>query len=285
MSFSLDKKLWIAIDIETTGLNPWKYEILEIGAVKFSAKDIISRFQVLIKPLKKQDPTSRKIHNITDKEINENGIPMKEALDKCLAFMEDTPLVFHNASFDISFLTIAFPQNSIPIPGNDYYDTLYLSKKYFPERSSHSLANLKEILKIDTGRGHRALSDAEATANVFLHIIEHFKDIITSNKKYQKFMRFHRRLDEFQIRIPKNLERIENYFNRYIQSGSMMRIKYKSKNGIKNDKIVKILQVMIFNQNIYLRSNCLDQEDELMIPLETAVFHDPDKGMLNYKQV
>ena len=60
---------WVAVDLETSGVNPWKNEIIEIGAVRFSVDAIIDKFQVLLRPTKKQDPRAKAIHNISQEEI------------------------------------------------------------------------------------------------------------------------------------------------------------------------------------------------------------------------
>ena len=120
MSEFLDELQWLAIDIETTGVNPWKYEIIEIGAVLFSTKNnITDKFSILIKPVKKQDPKSKAIHNISDEEVEEHGYTENEAIHKFLSFIpQDVSMVFHNAPFDVSFLKIAMLRQQVVLPNN-----------------------------------------------------------------------------------------------------------------------------------------------------------------------
>ncbi|MBL8034843.1 MAG: 3'-5' exonuclease, partial [Leptospiraceae bacterium] len=95
---------FVAIDLETTGLNPYKHEIIEIGAVQFSLDDLGKEFSILIKPEKKMDPKARAVHQISAEELASHAVSLREGLDAFNAFMPDGSWVFHNAPFDLSFL-------------------------------------------------------------------------------------------------------------------------------------------------------------------------------------
>ena len=287
MSDFLNEQKWIAIDIETTGVNPWKYEIIEIGAVIFSTKNgIENQFSILIKTIHKQDPKSKAIHNITDEETELQGVSEKEAIEKFINFLpKEAAMVFHNAPFDISFLKTTMLRNEIELPTNYYYDNLYLSRLYFPDRESHSLQNLKEELSIDVNASHRALPDAYATAKIFLHTLNQHANELTSSVKLQKFMKFQRRFHKFEIKIPKNFDKVELFFKKYIQTGLLLKIKYKTQDGTFQKKNVQIKDIMVFNQNIYLKSFCLLEQKEFLIPLENSTLYDVDKGQINYKNL
>ena len=270
---------WIAVDTETTGINPWEYEILEIGAVKFNLNSIIERFQIIIKPEKKQDPRSRAIHKISDQEILENGVTLTEALRNFYTFIGSDPLIFHNASFDLSFLVISSQKENLSFSNNLYYDTLYLLKTYHPELESYSLEYLKSYLNLD-GQSHRALSDAEITSHIFQWLIIENQDKLTSNKKFKSFFRYHRKLGSFQVLLPRNLDNIFLYFNKYIQTKSLIKIREGSINTYseKNIKSVLPIDIMIFNQKLLLKCNIYPENYTTLIPLSEATIFDPDKG-------
>ena len=280
-----DNLIWSAVDIETTGINPYQYEILEIGAVRFSLKGIQEKFQVMVKTNKKQDPKSRQIHNISDEEVKKKGISIKEALEKFLVFISEYPLVFHNASFDISFLISEMNKNKITPPGNQYYDNLYISKTYFPERNSHSLKNICTKLGIQVKISHRALADAEATAMVFTQSLLEKYDLIQTKKKYNSFMRYHRRFDKFKVLLPKNIQAIENYFNQYIQTKSLIHLKYKDKENKNRETKGLVKELMIFNQKLFLRVNNLLSEEDFIVPLKEAIIHDKEQGYLTIDKI
>ena len=278
----LNELEWVAVDTETTGLNPWKHEILEIGAVRFTIDKIIDRFQVLIVPSKKQDPRARAIHNITDEEISKHGVQLEEAMQGLYSFVNDSPLIFHNAPFDVAYLNLASKSSSLSLLQNVYYDSLYLSRKYFPERKSHSLESIRAELEIDTGKAHRALSDAEATALLFSDILKNKAKNLNSSQSLQKFLRFHRKLDKFQISLPKNFDEIERYFQSKIRRNESIKVRYRDQEGREHFNIVQPQEIMIFNQKIFIRSKIQFSSDERLIPLHLSTFFDQDLGPINF---
>ncbi len=272
---------WVAVDTETTGLNPWKHELLEIGAVRFGLQGITEEFQVLIKPQHKIDPRARAVHNISNEELEEKGVSLQEALQLFSEFISGDDLVFHNAPFDAAFLVLSFRSLQLPIPDVIYYDSLYLSRVYFPGRKSHSLDNLRKELEIDSGPSHRALSDARATSRVFLANFEQNRDILASRKKYDKYLRYHRRLAAFEVKVPSDLDRILKYFERKVSAGALLRIDYYNRDEKKfSSATVKPLDVLIFNQLVYVKAQKFPLEETFLIPLKGAVIHDPIEGAI-----
>ena len=285
MNSYLDSLTWTAVDIETTGINPYEYEVLEIGAVRFSLEKMQDTFQVMVKTSKKHDPRARQIHNISDEEINQKGVPIKQALKKFLVFIADEPLIFHNASFDISFLLFQMKQHRIKLPQNRYYDNLFISRTYFPERNSHSLENICMELGIEIEVSHRALSDAKTTAQVFTQSLLKKSNQISSKKKYNAFMRYHRRFDKFELLLPKNIGAIENYFNRYIQSKNMIHLRYKTKEKKEGEVKGLVKALMIFNQRVFIKFEDWSDKEEILIPLKDAVIYDDEQGHLTIDQI
>lgn len=269
---------WIAIDTETTGTNPWKHEIIEIGAVKFTLEKEVDTFEVLIKPLKKQDPKSREIHNISNEELEEKGGDLHDVLQTFIDFIGEEPLIFHNAPFDLSFITKSAADCKLELKANFYYDTLYLFRNYFPGRKSYSLANLTKDFNISTNTFHRALNDAMATSKLFCHLLESNLDLVSSNKKLKNFLRFHRKVNAFQTDIPKNLDTIINYFNKHISKKSMIKIKYKNPQGRFVTSIVTPFEILIINQKLLLKAKLHLNGEQFLIPLKEAVVFDPDIG-------
>jgi len=281
--FNITDIVWVAVDTETTGINPWKYEILEIGAVTFTTKSIIDRFQIIIKPKKKQDPKSRAIHKISDDEINANGVGLEFAMNGFFEFINGYPLIFHNASFDLSFLTISAKKENLRFPENNYYDTLYLLRTYKPELEYYSLEYLKKYLKIEA-ESHRALSDAEVTANLFQWILSDNLDNINTKKKFKSFLKYHRNTKSFEVRLPENLDSIMTYFNKYIHTKSMIKVK---ENNFSNSTIRNILpmEIMIFNQKLLLKCSVYPNNLIVLIPLAEAVIYDPERGPITIANI
>ncbi len=283
MSSYFDNISWVAVDLETTGLNPWQNEIIEIGAARFSINGITESYQKLVRPKKKQDPKSRKVHNITNEEIDQKGHELKEALLGLLAFIGEDRLVFHNASFDLSFLITGLKETKLPIPTNYYYDSLYLSKHFFKEREKHSLSHLRTLLNLDSEDEHRALSDAIATAKVFIHILRERGSEVTSRKRFTSFFRYHRRFSEFQIQIPKEMDSINKYFDQLIHQKKMIKIKTLNKEtGAYENYLVIPLALMIFNQRIYAKCKIYLTDTERLFPFSDTEFFDPELGKIKF---
>ncbi|MDH5718576.1 MAG: 3'-5' exonuclease [Spirochaetia bacterium] len=278
----LKNQTWVAADLETTGLNPWQHEIIEIGAVKFDLTGIIDKFQILIKPENKVDPRSREIHQISNEELEEHGVSLHEGLENFLSFIETHAIIFHNAPFDLSFLTHSLNRVGRTLPDNLYFDNLYLSRKYFKTRASHSLSSLRELLDIDTGDHHRALSDAEATGLIFLETIKHYYEKINSHKKFRKFMRFYRKCSDFQLKLPRNFDKVQTYFNRLIKSKGFVKVDYTDNSGKFFNHTIQPLELMIFNQKIFIKSFINEENATKLIPISSATIHDHELGSIKF---
>ena len=156
-----------SFDLETTGLSPLFDKILEIGAVKVSADGTISNFQELVNPGVPIPHHNSLIHGITDSTVA-NAPSLKEVLPEFLNFLDDTPLMAHNAKFDTGFLVFALHQQHRPLPDNSVYCSLSLAKKIFRTAPNNRLDTLAELLSIPFKRHHRAWDDA----SVCLQLVE-----------------------------------------------------------------------------------------------------------------
>lgn len=157
---------FVVVDIETTGLNPDKNSIIEIGAIKVDVRlSDHPTFSTLINPGKKISNKIISITGITNEMLSEASDISKEMPD-FLSFIEELPLVLHNAPFDMAFLEIAAGKNGRKIR-NLIIDTLPLSRKVFPNLPNHKLTTLIQHLGIKVERSHRALDDCFATLWIY----------------------------------------------------------------------------------------------------------------------
>jgi len=273
---------FIAIDLETTGLNPYRHEIIEIGASAFSLAGITEDFSVLVKPEKKMDPKARAIHQISVEEIAQNAVPLAEGLQAFVKFLPDGAWVFHNAPFDLAFLKQAFQAVKLPWPQRSYYDHLQLSRKLRPERVSHSLESIKKEIGIDTGKAHRALADAQATALAFTNLLQSEPDIFLSKTKFQKIRRWQRKTEKYEILFPKNFDQIENYFLGKIRQEALLKVDFFDRNGFSQRTLIQPKELMIFSQNVYIRSLVQPGGQEILVPIRNATIHDQELGAVNF---
>jgi len=167
---------YVVIDIETSGLDPEKDEIIEIGAVKVKDQEVIDKFNFLIKP---QKPISSKIEgftNITNDMLQTNGVDISVAMKLFISFIENLPLVAHNIEFDYSFLRKACSECGLNLISNQSIDTLAIARRKLKNVSNYKLETLANFFEIEVSSMHRSLSDCELTYQVYEKLINFDKD-------------------------------------------------------------------------------------------------------------
>jgi len=154
-------QIYVALDLETTGLSPETDEIIEIGAVKFRDGREIEVFQSLVNPHRRIPYLVKSLCAISQDEVDA-APPFSAVAEGLIAFLEGCPLVGHNVSFDLGFLA----QKGISLP-NPAYDTCALAKLLLPQLSQRNLAAVALHLGIPHPSAHRALNDAMAVKEIF----------------------------------------------------------------------------------------------------------------------
>ncbi|MBO5206255.1 MAG: PolC-type DNA polymerase III [Clostridia bacterium] len=163
----------VVFDIETTGLSNRSCKIIEIGAVKIRAGEIIDTFDIFVDPECPIPEEITKLTSITDEDVK--GAPKeKEALERFFEFCGDRLLIAHNANFDIGFIRVAAERQGMPF-NNAYLDTLGLSKYVNPELKNHKLDTIVNLYNIGDFHHHRASDDAEVLAKIFIIMLERLK--------------------------------------------------------------------------------------------------------------
>lgn len=159
----------IVLDFETTGLNPQIDRIIEIGAVKLVEGQIADSLSMLVNP---GVPLSEDVIRITGIQdhmlMNEPGAEV--AMPKLLAFIGNSPLAAHNASFDIAFLDNELKRlnKEVKLP---QLDTLAFAQKLYPGLKRFNLGAICKHLGVSLKNAHRAVQDATATAQVLTFML------------------------------------------------------------------------------------------------------------------
>lgn len=161
---------YIVFDLETTGLNPIRDEIVEISGIKVHENKTVKEFSTLVNPGIPISPAAARINGITD-EMVRHAPPLRDALENFLHFAEDKVLVGHNIhTFDMIFLyTGAARKLERTIP-NDYVDTLYLARNCLPHLTRHRLIDVAEHFGIATDGAHRALADCHMNLQCYMEL-------------------------------------------------------------------------------------------------------------------
>ena len=158
------------IDFETTGLSPeMGARPTEIAIVLIDSETIIDRYQSLMNPGVPIPYDIQRLTGITDKMVK--AAPSVESvMREAEEFVDQHPLVAHNAAFDRKFWDTELHRIDKQRQ-QEFICSLLLARRIFPEAANHKLATLVQSLRLpDTGRFHRALADAEATAYLLLRI-------------------------------------------------------------------------------------------------------------------
>lgn len=170
---SLREKLnFTAIDVETTGLDPTKNEIIEVAAVRFRNGEPVERFSSLVKPSKGVPKFIQFLTHINPEDLK-NAPKARQALWDFFQFLGTDQIVGHNVSFDINFINhhsglFGGPQLQPPL-----WDTLEISRVWFPYSSDHKLVTQAQNFGIELKNAHRAQADAEASGLLLNKMSEH----------------------------------------------------------------------------------------------------------------
>lgn len=159
------RETFVVFDIETTGFSPVNNRIIEIGAVKVKDGKFVDRFSTFVNP---EEPIPFRIEQLTG--INDKMVldapPIEEVLPEFLKFCEGCVLVAHNAEFDMSFIRENAGRQGLP-KEFPYVDSMGLARLLLPNQAKHTLDAVAKTLHISLENHHRAVDDAQCTAEIF----------------------------------------------------------------------------------------------------------------------
>jgi DNA polymerase III epsilon subunit family exonuclease len=168
---ALESATYVVFDLETTGLTPTRARICEIGAQRVAQLELEETFETLVDPATPLPPAISVLTGITQRSLL--GAPSAEqAVRRFLAFAGDGVLVAHNARFDLAFLEREVERLTGRRIAAPVVDTVWLARRLLGDRArSVGLAALAHFFGTRAEPCHRALPDAQATAEVLLHLI------------------------------------------------------------------------------------------------------------------
>lgn len=165
---------YIALDLETDGLQPEQDAILTVGWVPI-APPRIRLFEADYGVIKNNQPLSQSavVHQLSEADIR-GGEPLENVLRRLASRLDGAVLVAHHAPFDWAFLRLAFARFNISCTPLALMDTLQMErqrlarKKAWLEKGELTLSACRQRYGLPDMRQHHALSDAIACAELFL---------------------------------------------------------------------------------------------------------------------
>lgn len=210
---------FVVVDLETTGLNTQRDNILELAAIRIIDNNITDKYSSLIWQSNVPNKISE-ITGITQSDLEKNGHPLKDVIQEFYDFAGCLPLVGHNIkSFDSCFIRRMYDNYGLSFE-NELVDTLELARKYI-NYHSYKLTSMKYYLDLYDIKSHRAMGDCEVTLALYRHIYK-----IAESKPRKK--KQDKKPDQKKVIISDRDIEIANYISNAIPSKQYLRFKKRS---------------------------------------------------------
>lgn len=164
--------VYVVFDLETTGLQPERDEILEIAALLVRDGEVEEEYTALVTQNTPLPPNVAALTGITEEELREKGVPLEEALAGFLDFAGEAPLVAHNYPFDAEFLRRACKRQGKPLMKNRATDTLALARRLVDDIEDYRLPTLAHHFGLPPAQSHRALPDCYTAQAIYENLKE-----------------------------------------------------------------------------------------------------------------
>ncbi len=160
-------RIYVALDLETTGLDPERDAIIEIGAVRFRDGRELETYSTFVNPGRSIPPYITELTGIRNSDVAD-APSLRAALAELQRFVGREPVVGHNIGFDLAFL-----QRHNVLVGQTAIDTFELASVLVPHAGRYTLENLVRVLRLDLPtQTHRALDDARMARALFEALLE-----------------------------------------------------------------------------------------------------------------
>lgn len=157
---------YVALDLETTGLDPEWDSIIEIGMVRVRRGEVAAEYSTLVNPGTEIDEFITELTGITN-DMLASAPAITEALPTARDFLGDDIILGHNINFDINFIYDNCEYQGLPPVSNGYIDTMRISRRVLPDLKHHRLTDIVKALGVDHVQAHRAIGDCRATIDCY----------------------------------------------------------------------------------------------------------------------
>lgn len=227
---NLKDATYVVFDVETTGLSNQYDKIIELAAVKVHNGEIIDKFERFSNPHERLSETIINLTHITDDMLTD-APEIEEVLTEFKEWVGDAIFVAHNASFDMGFIDTGYERLGFGPSTNGVIDTLELSRTINTEYGKHGLNFLAKKYGVELTQHHRAIYDTEATAYIFIKMVQQMKELgvnnhLEINKKLTNEDAYKRARPSHVTLIVQNQEGLKNLFK--IVSASLVKYYYRT---------------------------------------------------------
>ncbi len=227
---NLKDATYVVFDVETTGLSNQYDQIIELAAVKVKDGEIIDKFERFSNPHEKLSETIINLTHITD-DMLVDAPEIEEVLTEFKEWVGDAIFVAHNASFDMGFIDTGYERLGFGSSTNGVIDTLELSRTINTEYGKHGLNFLAKKYGVELTQHHRAIYDTEATAYIFIKMVQQMKELGVANhkdinKKLSNEDAYKRARPTHVTLIVQNQDGLKNLFK--IVSASLVKYYYRT---------------------------------------------------------
>jgi DNA polymerase-3 subunit epsilon len=216
------------IDLETTGGNHDKDQIIEIGMVKIKSCEIQESKGYLVNPKRNIPEFIQKLTSISQDDVKDAPV-IDEIIDEIISYIGDDILVAHNTSFDIPFLNSVMRRLGREEFTNPVICTNVMTKYMIPEIMNSNLNYMCHLFNIEHKHAHRAEEDAKASAKLLIQFLKIFieKNIKKINQLYYPQNKFE--LDRIHLKsqdeVLSKIDDIQDYNSRFVFT-------FKGKKGV-----------------------------------------------------
>lgn len=168
---------FVAIDTETTGLDPRADALVAVAAIPFAEgrPRLDAAVDRLVNPRRPIPEAARAIHGITDDDVGA-AAPAEAVLPEVLAACAARPIVAHTAWFDVTLINRAATRAGLPTLRGPVLDIGALAHAIFPSWWDLSLEGLSRLMEVEMVDRHTARGDALTAGLIFLRMIPRLEE-------------------------------------------------------------------------------------------------------------
>lgn len=255
------------IDIETTGLSPFRDRVTELGGIKVRKGQIVDKYSNLVKYPKNNSvpPFITKLNGITQEMIEEDGVPVVQAIHDFREFIGSDVIIGYNINFDLNFVYDLANKYHEPELNNDYVDVLRLARVFYPREKHNRLLDCMQRIGIAQVEQHRGLDDSIDTKKVYDYFRENYATgmLETAQEKIKNIDLVNEKVEPWQLgfRNPLNFKKVVLSGNLHLNIDEMKQV-IQNMNGQAQDQVTENTNYLVMGDHDFFRH---DNED-----LETA---------------